>query len=114
MILFSCGAIKQYMHQIHSVLMKLIHLKAISGLINILQSLQNIGSVRYFQFPGGICHRSFNLWLPATLPSKRQKTKGAERKENTTHCFIKSVGNQKAINAAHFAIFLSIDSEIKE
>lgn len=32
MILFySCGAIKQCMHQIHSELMKQIHLKAISG-----------------------------------------------------------------------------------
>lgn len=84
--LFSCGAIKHYMHRIHSEPMKQIRLKTISGLINILQSLQNVGSVRYhFQLPGGICHCSFNLWLPATLPSKRRKTKAGERKGNTTH-----------------------------
>lgn len=69
------------MHRIHTELMKQTHLKAISGLINILQSLQNVGSVRYhFQLPGGMCCSSFNLWLP----SKRRKTKRAERKENTT------------------------------
>lgn len=85
-ILYSCGPIKWHTHRIHSELMKQIHLKAISGLINIFQSLQSVGSVRYhFQLPGGMCHCSFNLWLPATLPSKRRKTKRAERKENTTH-----------------------------
>lgn len=74
------------MQQIHSELVKQISLKAINGLINISQSLQNIGSVRYhFRLPGGIRQCTFNLWLPATLPSKRRKTKEAERKENTTH-----------------------------
>lgn len=86
MLLYSCGVIKQYMHQIYSELMKQIHLKTIRSLINIVQSLQNVGLVRYqFQLPRGIRHCLFNLWLPATLPSKRKKTKDAERKENTAH-----------------------------
>ncbi len=114
-ILCSGGAIKWHMHQIHSELMKHIHLKAISGLITILQSLQNVGSVRYhFQLPGGTCHCSFNLQLPATLPSKRRKTKRQREKGKHNSYFIKSVGNRKAINAEHdFAIFLSTDSEIE-
>lgn len=56
--------------------MKQIHLKAISGFINSFQSLQKVGSVRYhFQLPGGMCHCSFNLWLPATLPPKEEENK---------------------------------------
>lgn len=112
-ILYSCGAIKWYMKKIHSELMKQIHLKTISGLINVLQSLQNVGSVRYhFQLPGGMCHCSFNLWLPATLPSNRRKNKKGWEKGKHSSYFIKSVGNQKAINAEHdFAISLSTDSE---
>lgn len=71
-----------YMHQIHSELMRQNHLKAKSRLINIFQSLQHVGSEKYhFQLPGGMCHCSFNLWLP----SKKLETKRAERKENTTH-----------------------------
>lgn len=115
-ILYSCGAIKWYMKKIHSELMKQIHLKTISGLINVLQSLQNVGSVRYhFQLPGGMCHCSFNLWLPATLPSNRRKNKKGWEKGKHSSYFIKSVGNQKAINAEHdFAIFYPLTQKLKD
>ena len=77
---------------------------------------KNVGSARYHfpRLPGGMCHRSFNPWLPATLPSKRRETKGTGEKGKHNSCFIKSGGNREAINAEHdTAIFLFTDSEIK-
>lgn len=116
-----CGAIKRYMHQICFEMMKQIHLKDNKRLYqHFTDSAERwLGVISFSASWGEKCHCSFNPWLPATLPSKSEEQKEAERKEgkkkkkNYSH-FFKSVGKQKAINTEHyFAIFLSTDSESK-
>lgn len=77
-ILYSCGAIKQYMHQVHSELMKQNHLKRISGPYqHFTESAERwLSEISFSASWGGMCHCSFNLWLPCNTSLKEAENKG--------------------------------------